>query len=204
MTDRDWAAICALIGGWWPQPFGADEATSWRVALDGYEPAAVIAALHVALADGGEYRSLPRVIRALVDDPSRPTADEALAAIYGRGGVLRARPPYPPGGWTGDEFERAQSACTLARADEIHPLVGAFVRARGLHTLRRLPVDDPEWGWRHRQQLADDWARHCATMAGRDLAAITAPRGTRGLARFDPAAAIGIRPGALPAGDDRP
>lgn len=197
MTDHEWGAIVALIRDWWPRPFTATEATSWRVALDGFEPAAVTAALATVLAEGGEYRSLPAVVRALRDDPSRPTADEALGAIYGRGGVLRARPPYPPGGWTGEQFQGAQDACALERADAIHPLLGAFVRRQGLHRLRMLEVDDPEWGWRRRAEVADAWRDHCAAMAGRELAAITAPRGQRGLARLDPMGTLGLRPPAL-------
>ncbi len=201
MTDREWQVIVALIRDWWPRPFPAEQADSWRLALDGHDPQRVIQALATALADGGEYRSLPRVVAALRHDPSVPTADEALHAIYGPRGVLRARPPYPPGGWTGDELRRASDALALERADEIHPLLGAFVRRQGLGRLRALPVDDPDWGHQRRRELLVAWERHVDVMQDRDLAALTAPRG-EGPRRLDPLASLGLTPPALPAAEE--
>jgi hypothetical protein len=109
--------------------------------------------------------------------------------VYGKGGVLRALPPYTgPESRTPEKIAEARQA----RLGELHPLVQAFVNRQGIRRLSLLEVDDPEWGEVKRKELRDAWDRHVEAMADRDVAELVAGGERRpGLNRFDPLAALG-------------
>jgi hypothetical protein len=82
-------------------------------------------------------------------------------------------------------------------------MVRAFVLRQGIERLRHLPLDDPDWGFKRRDELHKAWAAHVEAFDGREVAALAS--GGRGeLERLDPLAALGIgrdRP-QLPAGEE--
>lgn len=191
----EWDSMCLLIDEGWPGEFTDTAATAWRVFLDDYEPDQILRALKTLVARGGTFRpSVAEVVAEIRRDPSKPTAEEAYQMIYGPGGVIKAR--LAPGGSYGSEAEMlgARDQAKVDRAWELHPLLGDFVERFGIRRLVMLPVDDPEWGEKRREEVRAAWDRHCDAMDGRDAAAIAAGRGRRGgLGRLDPMAALGVK-----------
>jgi hypothetical protein len=80
---------------------------------------------------------------------------------------------------------QARSHSAVGRAYALHPLLGDFVERYGVHRLRMLPVDDPDYGELRRRELREAWNRHREATEERDVAALASRR--RGeLRRFDP------------------
>jgi hypothetical protein len=168
------------------------------------------------MCDGQFPPSAPELAALARRDPSRPTSAEALAAIFGPDGVLhpftsRAREMREriaacergcSDGWLIDDESNTAAPCDcrgmsaaatdavmLARAADVHPLLAAFVQTQGLDRLRRLDLDDPDWGQARRKQLADEWEEFVDVNETRDVAALTAGR-RGGLGRVDPLRAL--------------
>jgi DNA-binding transcriptional ArsR family regulator len=186
ITPDEWDGLSLLIEEWWPGEFTDATATAWRMALDDFGAERALAGLKACLARGGRFRpSVAEIVGEIRCDPSRPTFSEALTLIYGRGGVLRARTGVRKGSWEAGERDRLNDEAVWDRAAELPPLIGAFVRMQGLDRLRRLDLDDPEYGGARRKQLADEWEAFVEAHENRDVAALVA--GRRGeLGRFDP------------------
>lgn len=102
--------------------------------------------------------------------------------------------PVAPARWASERERRAaQNTAALERAAQLHPLVAAFIDRQGIDRLRDLPVNDADWGDRHRRDLQHAWERHVEAFDGRQIAALAS--GRRGeLARLDPLAALGLKP----------
>lgn len=166
-TPDTWDAFAALLAGWWPGDFSEESGDAWRLALDGVDPREAIRALTGLLHEGRRFRpSASELLAALRADPSQPTFDEAYPVIY-----------------------RAASKGFVSAGT--HPLVAAFVERQGLERLGRLPLDDPDWGEKHRRDLRDSWTLHCDALEGREIATIAL--GTGGdLRQIDPARALGV------------
>lgn len=194
MTTEEWNAIELLLdkGFKWREPFGEVQSSVYRTLLDGHSCDLIVDVIRALVARGQVFGPTPGEIVALIRlDPSLPTWAEAYQLLYGRGGVMKAHPKYPPGGWTGSELEEARDRVQLERADALHPMLGAFVRGYGLARLRMLEVDDPAFGELERKRLGEHWARFVVANEGREVASLVA--GRRGsLARFDPAEALGV------------
>jgi hypothetical protein len=195
-TDEEWRGFCAVVDQGWPGEFDETAREAWRILLVRYEPADVGAALSHLIAEGHRFRpSVSELVAAMRRDPTRPTFEEALALMYGPGGILSAK-PQRDGGVLRYDSERQRRAlydqAALQRAGDMHPLVASFVTRYGLDRLRALPVDDPEWGGKHQRDLEQAWNRHVEATDGREVAALAAgaPRGE--LARLDPFAALGL------------
>ena len=150
-------------------------------------------------------------------NPDEPTFPELLEAIYAADGVLRPRTGRAQAmrariaacvrgcddGWVYDEAANANRPCEcrgvaepvtdemrLARADELHPLIGGFVRAHGLPHLSRLNPDDSQWGEANRRRLKDEWEEFCDREDARDVAQLVVG-GRRGeLVQFHPGAML--------------
>jgi hypothetical protein len=137
--------------------------------------------------------SAPNLAAAAIHDPSRPTFDEAFALIYGRGGVLRARPADSTFA-DAAERDRAYLQAARQRAAQLHPLIGPFVERFGIDRLRALEVDHDEYGDLKRRELRQHWEQFVEATEHRRVAAIASPRREEGLARLDPLAALGVRP----------
>lgn len=189
MIARDeWQALSLFIEEWWPGEFTDATARAWRVALDDYDAAQVLAALKTILAKGERFRpAVSEVIGAIRRDPSKPTFEEAFKLIFGPGGVMSARVigAFP----SQAEMGRALHQAREARARECHPLVASFCLRQGLDRLSMLELDDTEWGEKRRSDLCTAWERHCEAMEDRDVAQLVAPRG-EGLRALDPLAAL--------------
>lgn len=193
MTDDQWKALAMLLdkGFKWREPFVGAVEDTYQVLLDGYEPAQIASAITALVASGQVFGPTPgEIVAQIREDPDIPVWSEAYDKIYGRRGILRARPPYPSGGWTGDQLQVAQDKLGLELADEYHPLFGAFVRTQTLRRLRMLHVDDPNHGELVRKELGEDWALFIATTDRRQVAAIAAGGQRRGLRRVDPSTVI--------------
>jgi hypothetical protein len=189
----EWETLCLLLEEGWPGEFTEATARAWRLLLDDFSAEQVLVAIKSLVARGGTFRpSVAEVTAAIRKDPSAPTFTEAYALIYGKGGVIRARPKYAGRLITDEDRNRAM----LDRASELHPLVAAFVNRYGLHRLRMLEVDDPEYGELRRKELAGEWDQFCEAMEGRDVAALVS--GRRGeIGRFDPMSVLGAKPAQI-------
>jgi hypothetical protein len=164
----EWEAFCGLLGAWWPGDLSPDDAEAWRMALDGTEPSVAIEALKVLLHEGRRFRpSASELLAAIRNDPSEPTFDEML--------ILVRRAAKRDG-----QDDRALA----------HPLVASFVARQGWDRLRLLPIDDPDWGEKHRRDLYGAWERHRESHDHRQVAALASGRGD--LAQLDPLATLGL------------
>lgn len=146
MTNEEWNGLTVLLDEGWPGPFRGDAERAYRTFLDGYDAVQVLEALHRLVHRGEKFRpSVAEVVAAITDDPGRPTWAEAYSALFGpRGAIAGAR------GKAGE---------AVARAEAVHPYVGAFLRAQGFERLRSVPVDDPDYGGLERKRLGDEWER---------------------------------------------
>jgi hypothetical protein len=143
MSDQ-WAGIETLLEHGWPGEFTDPARAAYRILLVGLDPDQVLAALRSLVRKGGAFRpSAAEVAAAVAEDPSKPTFTEALSAIRR---VVPVRP---------DE-------AALERAEAIHPYLGAFIRACTLQRLRTWEIDDPQWGWKERERLQQEWDRFVA------------------------------------------
>ena len=190
-TDDQWSVFVTLLRRGWPGEVSTADANAYRVLLDGTDPAIAVEAIRRLLHAGNRFRpSAAELLGAANTDPSKPTFDEAYRMIFGARGVLKARPHQRTFNNAG-ERERAYRQAALDRAAEMHPLIASFVAVQDPSRLRELPLDDPDWGRKHRSDLEDAWNRHVDATDGRQVAALAA--GRRGeLARFDPLAALDV------------
>jgi hypothetical protein len=206
ITDDEWAGISLLIEAGWPGDFTDATASAWRVFLGGYTPNDLLDALKRLVARGDRFRpSVAEVVAELRNDPSAPTFDEMMELVFGRGGVLSARTSINKGVWVMGERDALDIEAMQQHAATMHPLVQSFVDRQGLHRLRRLNIDDEEYGAIRRRELAQAWEQHLEAMHGRDIAAMTTGRGNGSLTKLDPLSVLrGTRPvGQLVGGDDQ-
>lgn len=162
-----WQAFCALAAASWPGEFSEADRKAWRVLLDEIEPPVAIEGLKRLLYSGRQFYPRPAVsdlLAATRDDPSQPTFDEAVALIY-------------------------RAACFFGNRrvewlSERAPLVASFVEVQGPDRVFCLPLDDPEWGEKHRRELREAWDRHLQASEGRQVAALAS--GQEGLRQLKP------------------
>lgn len=160
-TDEQWNAFCALIAGGWGGDFADSERAAYRVLLDRIEPQAAIVAVRELVLSGREFYPRPTasdIAACAHADPSVPTFDEMLILI-----------------------RRAAKRDGAQDEALAHPLVASFVARQGWDRLRLLPIDDPEWGEKHRRDLYGAWERHCESQEHREVAALAAGGGLRQL-----------------------
>lgn len=201
MTEATWHRAGRALLGSWPErvaSWGEEGIAAYVEELQarGVSADAALTAIRSCPADQRFPPSAPELAALARRDPSQPTGAELLTLIYGRCGVLRARPAYPDGGWSGNEFSVERDDVQQARAFELHPLLGAFVRAYGLDRLRMLQIDDPDWGEKHRRDLTADWERFVEANEGREVASLVAGRRGDGLRKLDPLRALSAARGA--------
>lgn len=190
-TSDEWDTFVHLLASAWHGHLDDETAAAWRLLLDGLALEEAVATLRRLLADGRPHRpSVSEFLAAARADPGRPTFAEAYQLIFGPRGILRARPAGRQAFADAGEQRRAETEAAVARAAELHPLVGGFVRSQGLPLLRRLPIDDPEWGHKHRGDLERAWGAFVAAHDGREVAALAAGTGREGLRQLDPLAGL--------------
>lgn len=191
-TDQQWHIFVGLVDEAWPGALDDKTARSWRTLLDGINPDVAAEGIRRLLVEGHRFRpSVSEVLAAARRDPTRPTFAEAYQLIYGRRGALAAREPHGVYSSEGD-VRRARRAAQLGRAEDLHPLVATFIDRQGVDRLGQIPVNDPDWGEKHRRDLEKAWDQHVDAMDGREVATLAAG-GRRGeLARFDPLTALGV------------
>lgn len=202
-TEPQWAAFVSVLqrGFASREPFTDQDAAVYRLLLEGVPPERAMAALREMVAGRVVYRPRPgEIVGYIHHDPGAPTFAEALALIYGTGGVLAAQPPLGP--CSEAQRARAQLEAAATRAGRMHPLVGGFIRTQGLERLRRLPLEDAEYGGIKRAELKRDWEEFVAASEGRQVVALAASNGNGNgeLRRLDPLAALGVTPLPLEAG----
>lgn len=192
--NQDWKPVAGALLGSWPSQvssWGREALAAFFAELEarGVSPDRALVAIRSH--DGAFPPSAGELAALARCDPSQPTFVECYALIYGRGGILRARPAEST---FADEGERGRAyrAAQRARAATMHPLVGSFVDRYGLDRLELLPLNDPEWGDAKRRDLEAAWDAHVEANEGRLVRAIAERRGD-GLARLDPLSSL---PGA--------
>jgi hypothetical protein len=208
VTEASWHQVGRALLGRWPSQvatWGEEGIAAFveELLADGLTAEQALVALRSYRPEPGKDfpPSVPAVVALARTDPSQPTPEEAYQMIYGKGGVMRAR--LKPGASFPSEAAMlgARDEVRLERAQEIHPLLGAFVERFGVHRLAMLEVDDPEYGEVRRKDVREAWARHCEAFAGREVAAIASGRRS-GLGKLDPLSALGVpRPELEPGGD---
>lgn len=209
MTDTTVKDIARALLGSWPNQvanWGRDGIAAYveEVLARGISPDQALHAIRGCPADQAFPPSAPELagLARQTEAGPAPTFDEALTLIYGKGGILRARPEQRTFD-TVAEQARAVNGARVARARQLHPLVGSFAVRYGLERLHLLPINDPDYGGVRRRELERAWTQHVEAMQGRELAAIAIGEPRRGLTKFDPLAALGQRPavGELETGD---
>jgi hypothetical protein len=184
----DWPDVAKVLLGSWPTQVAAwgREGIAAYVAEAkdrGLTPDAAIYALRT-WPNPDWPPSAGNLVAAALVDPSTPTFEEALDAIYGRGGILKARPEHKALITEDDELRAKRDALEAA-----HPLIASFALSQGLTRLAGLPLEDPEWGTKHRRDLEAAWTRHLESGHQRQVAALAAGGAPR---RLDPAASLQI------------
>ncbi len=193
-TPTEWDGFCSLLLNGWPGEFGPENATAYRVLLDGYSPDELRIALTALIARGSRFRPSASELAAEVRrDAGRPTWAEAEQLIFGPRGALAAR--LPAGGYDSEAaMEAGRDLAALERAESMHPSVLAFLNRQGVRRLRTLEVACPEYGPVRRRELADDWQQMHDAFDERQIAAIVAAgvRAAGELTRMDPLTALGL------------
>lgn len=193
----DWKPVARALLGSWPQ-----QVTGWgkegiaayleELAERGVTPDGALVAIRSWPAGSDFPPSAANLAAAARRDPSVPTADDFYRLVYGPRGVLFARAPYCDG-----EYEYSHDEAARRRADQIHPLLGAYVRRYGVQRLRMLEVDHDTLGGLKRRELAESWEQFLEATEGRDLAQLVAPRHGE-MARLDPLTSVGVTPDSRP------
>lgn len=199
-TDDEWEAFCAIVEEAWPGEFDDSTAKAWRVLFRKVEPAVAVGGVERLMLEGRKWRpSASEVLGEGRRDPSKPTFDEVLALLYGRGGVFQAREPSGP--YAGVyEIAQARQAAREERLRGLHPLVVAFVYRQGMERLATLPLNDEEYGELRRKELRGSWEEHCEAFDGREIAVLAAGGDRReGLRQLDPLAGLPGRLRPVPA-----
>ena len=195
MSAQDWRPVAKAMLGTWPErvtSWGRDGLAAYtaELAARGLTPEMALHGIRTYDPDADFPPSAAKLAQAARRDPGRPTFDEALVLIRD---ALKARPPrsgpvakYESLGarWA------AEHQAVMDRAAESHPLVAAFIARQGVDLLRRLELDDPEYGAVRRRDLAEAWNRHVEAHDGREVAALAAGDRRRALTHLDPLAAL--------------
>ncbi len=198
--NPDWTLFCDLLDKGWPGDLSPGAADAYEALLGGVPIDHIIDGLRRLLHAGAKFRpSAAEILAEARRDPSAPTFDEALFLIfgeprlndtgimvYGAESVLAAR--AEPGHWTADDRRVAKDAAATERAASMHPLVASFVQRMTLGRLRRLDLAN-EW---HVKELREAWDNFIDANDGREVKALAAGTGKRGLAKMDPLAALGL------------
>jgi hypothetical protein len=188
----DWNDVGQALLGSWPQQVAAwgreaIAAYSHELRARGVTPDAALTAIRCCGPEQKFPPSAPELAGLARRDPSAPTFEEAYTLIYGRGGIIRARPAYTGGPIL--EPDKARDNAAQARMANMHSLIASFVNRYGLNRLRMLEVDHPEYGDLKRRELQAAWDTHCNATEGREIAAVASGRHD-GLRSFDPLASI--------------
>lgn len=202
-TAEEWEAFGLIMAQCWRGDWTPARERAYGIVLDGYRPADVIAVVRRLIREGKSFLPTPSelvgpIAAAEEIVTAAPSWPEVKQMLFGRGGVLKVAPT--PGGYT-DARDRARRVAELAltRAESMHPYLHAFVAVQGVDRLRALPVDDPDYGELELKTLGERWAEHVERLRDRERNGVPLlpagvgdrPRGDRrGLARFDPVAAL--------------
>ncbi|HET6866310.1 MAG TPA: hypothetical protein VFH80_10315 [Solirubrobacteraceae bacterium] len=196
MTQETWARVGRALLGRWPSQvaqWGESGIAAYveELQADGLTPETALAALRSYRPQPGKDfpPSVAAVSQIARSDPSRPTFDEALTLWRT---ALRAWNRPLTGDYSGEaQMLRARQENVLEAAMGMHPLIASFIARHGVRRLQdEVGELDGEYGAVRRGELEQAWLAHVDAFDGRDVAALTAPRGARGLAAFDPLAAL--------------
>lgn len=191
-TAEQHRIIANAILGAWPttsQTMGASGIAAYVSALErrGLDAADTLRAIDTWPAGSDFPPSAPNLAAAAMRDPSAPVWEEAEQIIFAF--VLKARTAVRKSSWEFGERDQLNREAMVERAATVHPLVQAFIVAQSLDRLRRLDLDDENYGEARRQRLREAWEQFCEAHQGREVAALAA--GRRGdLAAFDPLTAL--------------
>lgn len=190
MTQNDWRPVAIALTCSWPSQVNSwgDEIVAGycsRLEHLGVTPDQALTAIDSCDANQTHPPSVPELAGLARKDPSAPTFDEVLRALYGngRGGVIGLLWSCP-----GD---RGMPAAVDRLAGE-HKLVQDFARAVGSDWLRSLdPLGDGQYAGVDRKKLEHSWREFLGRHDERDVAALAAGRRNGRLRSVDPARQIG-------------
>lgn len=199
----EWSAFCGLMEEAWPGDFDEDAQAPWRILLDDVSPLAAVTALRKRLYAGHRFRpSVAEFLRAVSEDPSVPTFDEAWMLISralaapGFGGARRDLIAERGSSVISEEERKrlwdAQVAAAIAAC---HPTVQSFVAVMGLKRLEVLKgkAADEEWGEKNLRDLRELWTEHLEKGETRQVAVLAAG-GSSELRQLDPLSALKPQP----------
>lgn len=183
----DWKSVGTVLLGSWPAQvaaWGREGIAAYVSELQARGLSPEIAVGGLRSWDGKWPPAAGELAAFLRRDRDALTFDEALRSILW---VLRAPVVWGiEGGSTfvsAEDEQRARTEAIRGRLGTVHPLVRSFVETRGIDQLSRLPLDDPEWGLKHRRDLERAWDGHVDTMDHREVARIASGGG---LGKLDP------------------
>jgi hypothetical protein len=189
----EWESICLLVEEGWPGEFTDSAASAWRVFLDDYESAQVLAALKAMVARGGTFRpSVAQVVAEMRRDPSKPTFDEALVLI--RRALRAGRRPLTGSYDNEAQMLGAREELVREAALGMHQSVASFVgRCSDIGRLEDeiSELSGGEYAGARRRDLERRWEAHLEAFEGREISALAAGR-RDGLRQLDPLGALGI------------
>jgi hypothetical protein len=194
VNPDDWKLVATALLGSWPSQvaaWGREALAAYmaELAARGVTSEAALLAIRSCPAEQRFPPSAPELAALARRDPSAPTFEEMLRLWK----LARKARPLESRFDNEAHMLSARNDAAMARAFELHPLVGSFVERFGVGRLRMLPLDDPDWGEKRKADLREAWDRHCEAMEGREVAAVAAGR-RDGLRAFDPLAVLGAGP----------
>lgn len=191
MPENDWKPVAAALLFGWPS-----QVNSWGdVVLAGYcskladrgvTPDEALAAIDSCGPEQKFPPSVPELAGMARKDPSLPTYEEMLEALYGAGGVIRAI-----WSWPGDRGEKLAAD----RLGAQHERVRAYVAIVGLQWLAHLNPRgasfEHQFSGAHRHRLEQSWQEFLERSDERDVAVLARGPRSGSLRRVDPRAQIG-------------
>lgn len=200
LSAAEWRGIFDVLSHFPAKdPLDDNAKAAYKFILRKQPLAAIVGALDILIAGGAKGQTTwrpaaPDILAAIRHDPSAPTFDEALVLLFRRHGVLDVRVRGTTD--TNPNYRAELYEKVGGRLAELHPLIGGFVQRVGLERLRSMNIDGEDGHWR-RKELRETWTDFVESSQHREVAALAAGTGQRGLARLDPLAALGI--GSAPA-----
>lgn len=197
MSDDEWTAIEMVLEECWPGNWSMNTGRAYRMMLDAFAPVQILAALRMV--GRKPFRpSAGEILAQLEADPGRPGWTEVLTAIYGRQGVLSARPPRQPYETEHHRQEARYAACLERARGEFHPLIAAFVETATPRRLDELGVGDEEYGGARREQLRKEWEAFVEHAEERRRFGLPLATGGRRMELRPLDVLAGLRPGSAP------
>lgn len=190
-TSRaDWKNVGTVLLGSWPAQvasWGREGIAAYVSELEARGLSPDVAIVGLRSWEGKWPPSAGELAGSLRRDVEIPTFDEALKAILWCIKAAAPRFSWESDGHgtfiSADDERLARIEGVRVQLEKVHPCVRSFAETRGIDQLSRLPLDDPDWGLKHRRDLERAWDNHVVSIDRRQVARLASGGG---LGRLDP------------------